>query len=57
LRLLAAALNGRPDGKTRPEITKAFLAKRRDIANITNKQAEALLKRLDQYEWRRSNEK
>jgi hypothetical protein len=57
LRLLAAALNGRPAGKTRLEITKAFLAKKRDIANITNKQAEALLKRLDQYEWRRSNEK
>lgn len=57
LKLLAAALNGRPAGKTRLEITKAFLAKRRDIANITNKQAKAALKRLDQYEWRRSNEK
>ncbi len=57
LKLLAAALNGRPAGKTRLEITKAFLAKKRETTSITNKQAEALLKRLDQYEWRRSNEK
>lgn len=57
LKLLAAALNGRPSGKTRLEITKSFLAKRRETTSITSKQAEAALKRLDQYEWRRSNEK
>lgn len=58
IRILAAALNGRPKSKSRPAITKEVLAKLRgDKIAITTKDANTILDRMDRYELRHREKK
>lgn len=50
-KLLAAALNGRPLGKSRLEFTKEFMAAHRKV-KITSKQARSILNTMDRHEQR-----